>query len=205
MIFINVTKNDLKRNQEEDNEENKNGKIEGSVNSENKMEQEESPPPVPVKKKRKNQKNDSQNEPIDPILTSENPWEDPEVLKLYKIRKTVLKIWGFNNEKLKQSWESYASDSEDVGGLYFSLAIFIEIICKYIQRKRDKHKSDVQEQIVAQEKQFMQEEKLERGKRRGRKQNQVKEYIDEDGYIGGELAPTTRGAAKRINKIYGNN
>lgn len=59
-------------------------------------------------------------------------------LKNFYTKKIALKIWGFYNEKLKQSWEKYLLNSKTSGSLYLSTALFIDIVCKYISRKKAK-------------------------------------------------------------------
>ena len=72
------------------------------------------------------------NEPVDNIFG----------FRQYSIKKIILKIWGFYNENFKQCWEAYSRSSENIGQIYFSTAILIDIICKYISRKRAKMEQD---------------------------------------------------------------
>ena len=94
---------------------------------------------APVMNKRKNKlwsdNAKNTNKTNDSIKDS---FENPNIFKTHKIKRIMLKIWGFYHEKFKQAWERYTTDCEDIGSLYFSLAIFIEIICKYISRKQSK-------------------------------------------------------------------
>lgn len=55
--------------------------------------------------------------------------------KEYTTKKKILKIWGFYNERFRQSWEKFTTDCDDLCSLYLSIAIFGEIICKYVSRK----------------------------------------------------------------------
>jgi hypothetical protein len=56
----------------------------------------------------------------------------------YYTKKIILKIWGFYNERFKQCWEKYVTSTTTSGGLYLCTAILIEIMCKYISRKKVK-------------------------------------------------------------------
>jgi hypothetical protein len=59
-------------------------------------------------------------------------------MKSHRSKNVILKIWGFNYEKFKTAWEKYANDTEYIGGLYLSLSLFSDTICKYISRKKQK-------------------------------------------------------------------
>lgn len=56
----------------------------------------------------------------------------------YYTKKIILKIWGFYNERFKQAWEQYVTETKTSSGLYLTTAILIEIICKYVSRKKAK-------------------------------------------------------------------
>jgi len=58
--------------------------------------------------------------------------------KSYSIKKIILKIWGLYNDGFKTSWENYAKNAKNFGAIYFATAIFVDIICKYISRKKAK-------------------------------------------------------------------
>ena len=58
--------------------------------------------------------------------------------KNFYIKRIVLKIWGFYNERFKQAWEDYTKTATTGSSLYLALALLVEIVCKYISRKRAK-------------------------------------------------------------------
>lgn len=66
--------------------------------------------------------------------------------KNYSIKKIILKVWGFYNENFKQSWENFTKQSDNIGELYFSTAILVDITCKYISRKKAKMAQDKEDE-----------------------------------------------------------
>lgn len=64
--------------------------------------------------------------------------DNPFGLVNYYTKKVVLKIWGFYNDRFKQCWEKYVADTTTSSGLYLATVLLVEIICKYISRKKAK-------------------------------------------------------------------
>ena len=65
----------------------------------------------------------------------------------YYTKKVVLKIWGFYNERFKQCWEKYAAETQTSSGLYLMTVLLVEIICKYISRKKAKMAEQDKEEV----------------------------------------------------------